>query len=171
MDFYTKSMMDIVGMPRYVNVNSKRVSPDILFSPAIAESLLYWQAASLSLRLHKSVLLGVEVVYSTSAVSFTELVSLKKEKFDGDGNNGLAYGLLLLAAAGEYIIKPARKHANFDYAPLITDFRAAVKKNYEPGQVLLPDDFNLNSVFYDNITKPNRDVRYSPPELSQGVKR
>lgn len=171
MDFYTKIMMEIVGMPRLINIQSKRVSPAILFSSALAESLLFWQSQSMSLRLHGHNVLGIEVISSPEMVSGTEILRIEKNHSDAEADSGLGAGLMMLAAAGDYIIQPARKHANFDYAPLIIGFRDAVEKHYDGGSVLDPSDFYLNSVFYDNITKPNRDVNYKPPELTQGVKR
>ncbi len=173
MDFYTESMMKIVGMPKKVTLYGKSVPTELLFSPSMAESLLYWHASNISMNLHGEVLLDTRVVSAPDEVSGTRLESLTKE-FSVQGDNpamGLAASLMILSAAGDDIISPMKKHRNFYFAPLIMGFREAVRVGYDKGDVLKANDFKLASVFYDTIVKPARDVRYQPPAISQGVKR
>ena len=79
MDFYTESMMKIVGMPKKVTLYGKSVPTELLFSPSMAESLLYWHASNISMNLHGEVLLDTRVVSAPDEVSGTRLESLTKE--------------------------------------------------------------------------------------------
>jgi len=86
MNLFTSSALRVVGTPRFINVQKKKVSPSILFSSALAESVLYWSAGSLSLRLHNENLLGLEVVCAPSEVSGTRIKSVDtKNNFNEDG--------------------------------------------------------------------------------------
>ena len=79
MDFYTESMMKIVGMPKKVTLYGKSVPTELLFSPSMAESLLYWHASNISMNLHGEVLLDTRVVSAPDEVSGTRLESLTKD--------------------------------------------------------------------------------------------
>lgn len=169
MNFYTDIMLKIISMPKNINIKGKSVSPAVLFSPALCESLLFWQASSISMKLHDSVLLDTKVAADSDLVSGSKLVSFNDgfnlgEKGDGVG---LASGLMLLSAAGDQIISPARKHANFDYSPIILGFREVITKNYNKGDILKPDDFELNTFFYDNIVRPNRKAEEPSLKVNQ----
>jgi len=155
---YTTLMLKLISMPRKINVRGKSVSPEVLFSPVFCESMLYWQASSISSRLHGEVALDIRVVADKDKVSGSKLVSLSDDfNLTEDGKGlGLAAGLMLVSAAADQIIAPARKHASFDYANLILGFREIVGKNYDKGQILLPEDYQLNTFFYDNIVVQNR---------------
>lgn len=166
MDLYTKAMLEIVGMPRSVKIRGKNVSPEILFSSSLCESMLFWQAASMSVRLHDEVLLKTVVVADKKSVSGAKLVSLDRDRdIEREGLGiGLASSLMILSGAGDIIISPSRKHEGFDYSDSIYAFREAINKGYADGQVLDPSDHVLNSVFYDTIVKPSRAIVYKPED-------
>ncbi len=174
MDAYTSSVLDIIDMPKHVCIKGKECTPAVLFSPALCESLLFWHAASLSDRLHGEVTLDTKVVADRNAVSGMRLASINKEPSlfdDGKELIGLASGVLLLAEAGDQIISPSRKHASFDYQEVIFAFREEVFKRYADGEPLNPSDHALNTIFYDNITKPARAQVYQSPTVSSGMRR
>jgi len=66
-------------------------------------------------------------------------------------------------------MKPARKDINFDYSDFILKFREVVLKNYEPGEALRFNDYELNSVFYDNIVKPSISNSLSMNRKLEGI--
>lgn len=171
MDSFTSSALRLVGTPRFINVQNKKVSPSLLFSPALAESILFWSAGSLSMRLHSENILGLKIVCAPSEVSGTRLESIDKVNTinkDGTLSLGLASGLLILADSVDSIMKPARKDPNYDYSDFVLNFREVVLKNYSPGETLSFDDFKLNNVFYNNIVAPSIN-RNSKPENKNGV--
>jgi hypothetical protein len=174
MDPYVSPMLEIIGAPRSVNVGGKYVSPAILFSPALCESALFWKASSLSSMLHGEVILSSSLVADPKRVSGCRLAASSRE-IEITQNKiglGLAASLLLLCEAGDAILRPAKKHKEFDYSPFIFDFRTAVSGKYSPEQVISPNDFRLETIFYDNIAKPTMSFDYvPPPALVKSVKK
>lgn len=162
---YTNVMLDVIGMPRSVNIKGRAVDPAILFSPALAESLLFWHAASLSSKLHGEILLGTRLVADPEMISGVRLAntSLMPSLTENSPGLGLASAVMLISESGSRIIAPCRKNPNFDYERPILSFREAVRRRYDAGAEISPDDIVLQTVFYDTIVKPVfADIRPSP---------
>ena len=76
-DTFTQDAMSIVGAPRYVIINGKKMSPSVLFSPALAESMLYWLSQSESYKLFGKNILDLSVVADPSRISYSRIERLK----------------------------------------------------------------------------------------------
>lgn len=164
MEMYTHAMLEIIDMPRAVNVNGRSVAPGVLFSPALCEPMLYWHAQSLAVQLHDQPLMDVSILRDDEAISSIKIAKADRNVvFTGEGIKGigLAASLLLIAEAGDRIIKPARLSANFDYGPVIRDFREQISRCYDHGNVIEPNDHVLNDFFYENIIRPSAKLNES----------
>lgn len=157
-DRFTQDAMNIIGAPRYVVISGKKMSPSILFSPALAESMLYWSAQSESAKLFGKNILDLSVVADSKRISFSRIDRLSHtaaHSRTGDMGAGLATSLLVVSHAMEMMLKPSRLNPSFDYEEAILSFRELVSKKYKDGEEIKPSDVRLNDVFYDRISKPS----------------
>lgn len=153
-DTFTQDAMSVVGAPRYVIINGKKMSPSVLFSPALAESMLYWLSQSESYKLFGKNILDVTVVADSSRISYSRIdrmSHLAAHAGTADMGLGLATSLLVVSHAMEQILRPSRLDASFDYESLILSFRGVVARKYGDGDEVKPGDIQLNTTFYDNI--------------------
>lgn len=162
MEPYVVSALKIIGAPRHIVIQSKRVSPGILFSPALGESILFWLGNSISSRLHGEHVLGSQVVVDKDRVSGTYVGQIEKSPSiiqKNMPNQSLASGLLILSESAEQILAPAKKDRNYDFADLIVGFRDIVSSKYNKGDFVLPTDFDVADLFNEVVFKK---VRMTP---------
>jgi hypothetical protein len=159
MDNYILHALKIIGAPRLISIQNKKVAPAILFSPALGEPLVFWLASSISKKLHGKSLMHCDVVADHKRVSgaylrFEERYSMTDSQ--GSFEMSLAASLLILSESADQILSPARSNPNYDYAPLIIEFRETILRNYNANTIVSPDDFQLNTVLEKRVFKAAR---------------
>jgi hypothetical protein len=154
---YKKEALVIIGAPRHVNLNGKKISPEMLLSSALAEPMMYWLAQSLSQRMHGDNLLGVRVIADHTGVSGAKMAKSdpqEVEKTRISSGLGLASGLLILCESVDQILMPAKLIPDFDYDELLMDFRKVVRRDYGQDAAVSPNDFHLNDLIFERLHRP-----------------
>lgn len=151
--------LKVIGAPRHVNVRGKKITPTVMFSPALGESMLFWLATSISEKLHSQSLLNLNVVADSKSVSGSKIVSMDDSAAllnDGTLGIGLASSLLIIGEAADQIFTPARSDRNFDYGNLFFEFRECVLSKYRDGEKLPAQDYDLNTLLDRRVFKAAR---------------
>ncbi|MEG3764859.1 hypothetical protein [Alteromonas sp. 14N.309.X.WAT.G.H12] len=172
-DQFTQDAMKIIGAPRYVTISGKKMSPSILFSPALAESMLYWSAQAKSHKLFGKNILNISIVADFSRIAFARIERLDHaaaHSGTGDVGLGLATSLLVVSHAMDEILQPSRSNPRFDFEDVVLLFRDSVSKRYQNGETIKHGDIQLNNVFHDKICKPSRDS-FSRPGTTGHVRK
>jgi hypothetical protein len=158
-DVFTQDAMKVISAPRYVLIAGKKMSPSVLFSPALAESMLYWLVQSESQRLFGQNIMSLSVVSDKNMISHTRINEIQHtpaHSRTGDTGLGLASSLLLVSYSMDALLKPSRLNPKFDYEDVILTFRSLVSRKYKDGEVVRPNDVSLNNAIYDKIEKVSR---------------
>jgi hypothetical protein len=163
-DVFTQDAMKVISAPRFVQIAGKKMSPSVLFSPALAESMLYWLSQSESHRLFGQNIMSLSVVSDKNMISHSRIDRIAHtpaHSRTGDVGVGLASSLLLVSYSMDAILKPARNNPKFDYEDIILTFRSVVSQKYSHGEVIKPNDVSLNNAIYDKIDRVAR-MQQSP---------
>lgn len=160
------SALSLLYPPKDVMLNGRRVPPAILFSPAVAESILFWLASSECAKLHRVELPRVEVVAKKEALSgcvanHTPLATsgaLAEKHLTHP--IGAAARLMLLASAAEKLLYPTKRHPDYDYNSLILSFNRVVTGIVPENKVVPVSDFQLNDVVLKMLIEPARSMTW-----------
>jgi hypothetical protein len=163
MDPFILSSLKVISPPPKVLLRGKLFSPEILMSPALCQSMVYFIASSLSDRLHGQELPGVSLEYSPDHISGMKCsnTNLLTEE-ENSKSLGLANKFLLVAEASDQLLMPARYVKNYDYGELILDFREQLRIGYDPGEKIKANDRFLHTVLYDKVDAPMLKTRVDP---------
>lgn len=147
--------LKLVQSPDHVSVKGRALPPSMLFTPPLAEPLVYWLTASMSKRLlshpnnHQEFIADPEHLMGMRRVvqhdiSVSEYVN----------SHGAATQLLICAEAISDILTPSKINPKYDYGDLLVTFRDQVDYHYQPGSIVDPNDVHLHKILYNKLHAP-----------------
>lgn len=167
------SALSLLYPPKDVMLNGRRVPPAILFSPAVAEPILFWLASSVCAKLHQINLPRVEVVARREALSGCVAIHTPIGAANSkDGSIflhpiGSAARLMLLASAAESLLSPTKRHPDYDYNNLLLSFNRVVTGLIPENGEVPVSDFQLNEVVFKTLIEPARSMTWPFSEKSK----